>query len=106
MGFSPIKTLLSKVVGFEDGSTAHQHQSAADPKRPGPPLATPQSLAALSAEQKSRCLCAGAGCLTSYFEPKVVIDSACCCKIRLLSAAMRPIANGKPLHRTRLFARI
>ncbi|MFO1367950.1 MAG: FAD-binding and (Fe-S)-binding domain-containing protein [Marinagarivorans sp.] len=99
MGFGPIKTLLSKVVGFEDGPllTGINLQQALSAQ--GIPLATPQSLAALSAEQKSRALVLVQDAFTSYFETQVVIDSALLLQKLGFYPLLAPYqANGKPLH--------
>ncbi len=99
MAFGPIKTLLSRVVGFEDSPKLSGINLAQALSAQGVALATPQAIAALSPEQKARAVVLVQDAFTSYFETQVVIDAALLLQKLGFYPLLAPFqANGKPLH--------
>lgn len=99
MAFGPIKTLLSRAVGFEDSPMLSGINLAQALGAQGIALATPQAIASLSPEQKARAVVLVQDAFTSYFETQVVIDAALLLQKLGFYPLLAPYqANGKPLH--------
>ncbi len=99
MAFGPIKSLLSRAVGFEDSPLLSGINLELSLAAKGVALATPQAVASLSPEQKTRAVVLVQDAFTSYFETQVVIDSALLLQKLGFYPLLAPFqANGKPLH--------
>lgn len=99
MAFGPIKTLLSRAVGFEDSPMLSGINLAQALGAQGIALATPQAIASLSPEHKARAVVLVQDAFTSYFETQVVIDTALLLQKLGFYPLLAPYqANGKPLH--------